>query len=92
MWDIFISHASEDKDAIARPLAEALVGAGLTIWYGEFTLQLGDSLRRSIDRGLANAPYGIVILSPAFLATEWPLIRAAPVLTRSSRYWGRMPR
>ena len=71
-WDVFISHAWEDKENIARPLAEALRGAGLRVWYDEFTLTLGDSLRRSIDRGLARSRYGVVILSPHFFAKEWP--------------------
>jgi TIR domain len=72
MWDVFISHAAEDKEDIARPLAEALVNAGLRVWYDDFTLKLGDSLGRSIDRGLGETRYGIVILSPSFFAKEWP--------------------
>jgi formylglycine-generating enzyme required for sulfatase activity len=71
-WDVFISHAWEDKEGIARPLAEALRRKGLRVWYDEFTLTLGDSLRRSIDRGLAQSRYGVVILSPSFFAKEWP--------------------
>jgi hypothetical protein len=71
-WDVFISHASEDKDAIARPLAEALREKGLKVWYDEATLTLGDSLRQSIDRGLARSQYGIVILSKAFFSKHWP--------------------
>lgn len=70
-WDVFISHAWEDKEDIARPLAGALRRAGLRVWYDEFTLTLGDSLRRSIDRGLAQSRYGVVILSPHFFAKEW---------------------
>lgn len=72
MWDVFICHASEDKDAIARPLADALTHAGLKVWYDGFTLTLGDSLRRAIDRGLVGSKYGTVILSPNFFAKEWP--------------------
>jgi formylglycine-generating enzyme required for sulfatase activity len=71
-WDVFISHAWEDKEDIARPLAEALRQKGLLVWYDEFTLTLGDSLRRAIDRGLAQSRYGVVILSPNFFAKEWP--------------------
>jgi formylglycine-generating enzyme required for sulfatase activity len=71
-WDVFISHAWEDKEDIARPLAEVLRQKGLRVWYDEFTLTLGDSLRRSIDRGLAQSRYGVVILSPHFFAKEWP--------------------
>jgi hypothetical protein len=71
-WDVFISHASEDKEAFVRPLAEALQTKGFRVWYDEFTLTVGDSLRRSIDRGLAGSRYGIVVISPAFLNSEWP--------------------
>jgi hypothetical protein len=71
-WDVFISHAWEDKDSFARPLAKALQARGLKVWFDEFTLTVGDGLRRSIDYGLANSRYGIVILSPKFFAKEWP--------------------
>lgn len=71
-WDVFICHAREDKDDIARPLACALDQEGLKVWYDEFTLTLGDSLRRKIDYGLARSRYGAVILSPHFFAKEWP--------------------
>ena len=70
--DIFLSHASEDKDAIARPLYEALMAAGVTVWFDEAVLRLGDSLRRKIDEGLARCNYGIIIISPNFLGKEWP--------------------
>ena len=69
---IFISHASEDKDEFVRPLAYALKRHGLRVWYDEFSLKLGDSLRRSIDRGLASCTAGVVVLSPAFFSKEWP--------------------
>ena len=71
-FDVFISHASEDKKAIARPLYEALKARGLSVWFDEAELTLGDSLRRKIDDGLVRCRYGIVILSPRFLEKEWP--------------------
>lgn len=71
-YDAFISHASEDKEGVARPLAEALIGRGYAIWYDELQLKVGDSLRRSIDRGLARSRFGIVVLSPSFFAKQWP--------------------
>jgi TIR domain-containing protein len=72
VWDLFISHASEDKEAFVRPLALALERFGVRVWYDEYTLALGDSLSRSIDKGLANSDYGLVVLSPAFIAKKWP--------------------
>lgn len=69
--DVFISHASEDKDVVVRPLAELLRDKNFDVWYDEFQLRIGDSLRRSIDQGLAKARFGIVVLSPAFFAKNW---------------------
>lgn len=71
-WDVFISHASEDKDEIARPLANALDAKGLSVWYDEFSLRIGDSLRQSIDHGLLRSKFGVVILSPRFFEKHWP--------------------
>lgn len=70
-YDVFISHASEDKDQIVRPLATALVERGLKVWYDEFELKIGDSLRRKIDKGLANSRFGIVVLSRDFIKKGW---------------------
>lgn len=69
--DAFISHASEDKEGFVRPLAEALKSAGFDVWYDEFALTVGDSLRQTIDRGLAKSRFGIVVLSSAFFAKNW---------------------
>ncbi len=71
-YDAFISHASEDKQEFVKPLAEKLSGLGLKIWYDEFELKVGDSLRGSIDRGLVNSKYGIVVLSKYFFLKNWP--------------------
>ena len=71
-YDAFICHASEDKDELVRPLAEELIARGLNVWYDDFVLQVGDSLRRSIDKGLAKSQFGIVVLSPSFFAKDWP--------------------
>ncbi len=71
-FDVFISHASEDKDDFVRPLAEELSGRGIRAWYDESTLKVGDSLRRKIDQGLARSRYGVVVLSSAFFVKNWP--------------------
>jgi hypothetical protein len=71
-WDVFISHASEDKDEVAIPLAGRLRRAGLRVWLDRQELRIGDSLHEKIDEGLANSRYGIVILSPDFVAKRFP--------------------
>lgn len=72
VYDAFISHASEDKDTLVRPLAELLTKHGFNVWYDEFELKIGDSLRQSIDRGLVKSRYAIVVLSKAFFDKNWP--------------------
>lgn len=81
-YDVFISHASEDKDAIVRDLAHALTDEGLSVWYDEFELRIGSSLRRSIDHGLANSRFGVVVLSTAFFGRGWPNYELDGLVTR----------
>ncbi len=70
-YDLFISHASEDKEEFVRPLAETLESLEVKVWYDEFTLKVGDSLRNSIDHGLVKSRFGTVILSAAFCSKNW---------------------
>lgn len=73
-WDVFISHASEDKETVAKPFAEKLRSLDLNVWYDEFSLKWGKSLRKSIDEGLSNSLFGIVILSKVFFQKKWTQI------------------
>ncbi len=82
-FDVFISHASEDKDDVVRPLANALRSGGLSVWYDEFELRIGDSLRRKIDRGLASSRFGVVVLSQAFFGRGWPEYELDGLVTRA---------
>ena len=83
-YDVFISHASEDKDDVVRPLANALLERGLKVWYDEFELKIGDSLRRKIDRGLANSRFGIVVLSSSFIKKGWTNYELDGIITKAN--------
>jgi hypothetical protein len=82
-FDVFISHASEDKEEVVRPLAEALRNGGLVVWYDEFELKIGDSLRRKIDSGLAHSRFGVVVLSKSFFEKGWTNYELDGLVTRS---------
>lgn len=81
--DVFIAHASEDKDDVARPLADALTDAGLSVWYDEFALKLGDSIRRSIDQGIGQSRFGVVVLSKSFFEKGWTQYELDGLVTRA---------
>jgi hypothetical protein len=83
-WDVFVSHASEDKEKFAKPLVQALQQRGVKVWFDAFTLTVGDSLRRSIDRGLAQSRFGIVVLSEAFFQKHWPQLELDGLVARES--------
>lgn len=82
-YDVFISHASEDKDTIVRSLVTELVEQGLKVWYDEFALRIGDSLRQKIDKGLAKSRVGLVVLSPSFIAKGWTNYELDGIVTRT---------
>lgn len=81
-YDVFISHASEDKDSIVRSLAMALKNHGMKVWYDEFTLGIGDSLRQKIDRGLRASRIGLVVLSHSFFSKGWTNYELDGIVTR----------
>jgi len=82
-YDVFISHASEDKETIVRDLVSELVNQDLKVWYDEFTLRIGDSLRQKIDKGLARSRVGLVVLSPPFIAKGWTNYELDGIVTRA---------
>jgi len=73
--DVFISHASEDKDAVAKELADQLIAEGVSVWYDEYSIRLGDDILHKIDEGLVNSRFGVIIFSPNFFAAKktWTL-------------------
>jgi hypothetical protein len=82
-WDVFVSHASEDKNAVARPLADALLAYGVSVWLDEVEMKVGDSLRRKIDQGIRSSRFGLVILSEAFFTKGWTQYELDGLVTRT---------
>ena len=81
-WDVFISHASEDKDDIAEKIVKLLEYFGIKVWYDKDILSVGDSLSKSIDIGLTNSRYGIIILSENFIKKGWTEYEFRALLNR----------
>ena len=70
-YELFICHASEDKIDFVIPLVEELKKINVCVWYDEYELTVGDSLRRTIDNGLKESKFGVVVLSKAFFSKNW---------------------
>jgi TIR domain len=82
LWDVFISHASEDKEEVARPLATLLQDKGLRVWLDEQQIVLGDSLSQSIGDALVFSRFGALILSPTFFDKDYPQQEKQALLAR----------
>ena len=83
-FDIFLSHASEDKASVVRPLVSLLRARNLRVWLDESELKLGDSLRAAIDRALSRSRFGLVVLSPAFLSKQWTRKELSALVARDA--------
>jgi len=66
----FISHDSRDKEVIVGELAGELTKMMCPVWYDEYTLVPGQSLRESIEKGLKECPKCVVVLSKNFFSNS----------------------
>ena len=85
-YDFFICHASEDKESFVRPLANALEEKGFTTWYDEYILNVGDSLTSSIQEGIKNSLYGIIVFSKNFFKKQWAKKEFSALFTKEIIY------
>lgn len=79
--DVFICHASEDKDEVARPVFEALTSAGISCWFDEVDGEWGRPVFTNINDGLAQSQYVLVILSKNTQTKQWPLLELGAALS-----------
>lgn len=69
-YDVFISHAWEDKKDFVDELVDEMRKLNLKVWYDTDKLKWGDSMREKIDKGLSKSKYGIVVLSPDYIRED----------------------
>jgi len=69
--DVFISHATEDKESFVNELVEELKKRNVKVWVDDLKIKWGDPLRKSIDEGLKKSRFGIVVISKHFIAKGW---------------------
>ncbi|MBL8552293.1 MAG: TIR domain-containing protein [Hyphomonadaceae bacterium] len=79
-YDVFISHASEDKDEIARPIFEACGRAGLKAFLDEAHIGWGQSFTQKINSALGAARTVLVIVSSTSVSKDWPVLEVNTAL------------
>ena len=65
--DVFLCHAWDDRNDVAKELHDLLESKGVSVWFSEKDVLLGSPLLREIDKGLAKSRVGIVLVTPSFL-------------------------
>lgn len=72
MKDVFLSHASADKETHVRPLAVELEAVGISFWLDEAEIAWGESIAWKINEGLRDSRYVVVFISRHFIGRGWP--------------------
>lgn len=70
--DVFLCHASEDKDLVVNPIAAALDAAGISYFLDAKEILWGDSVTNVINRALVQAKFVLVVISQRSLEKHWP--------------------
>ncbi len=81
-WDIFVSHAREDKVNFVDPLAERLNELAIRVWYDKFILLPGDRLSEKIAEGLAKCRCGLIVISKSFIGKPWTSYELSGLINR----------
>lgn len=71
--DVFICHASEDKPAVIRPLVASLENRGISCWFDENEIFLGQSITQRVNDGLQKSDFVVIVFSLAFMKKHWPM-------------------
>jgi hypothetical protein len=70
MPTVFLSHSSKDKLQV-RKLADDLMQAGISVWYDEAEIKVGDSIRQKINQALLYSDYVLAVLSKNSVRSRW---------------------
>jgi len=80
-FDLYVSYASQDKD-FARSLVSELAAQGISVWFDEGEIRVGDDILRHIEEGLEHSRYFVLIVSPAFFERSWTQFELGVALAR----------
>ena len=85
-YDVFVSHASEDKTSYVDGLVDALITKGIKVWYDKNQIAWGNSIRQSIDDGLRKSKFAIIVLSEHYMRKYWTNREFNAIFAKESIY------
>ncbi|MBQ3368111.1 toll/interleukin-1 receptor domain-containing protein [bacterium] len=71
MYDVFISHASSDKEEYVNDLKSSIDKLGVKVFYDKDTIQWGDNWKKKLLEGIKTAEFAIIVISEKFFGREW---------------------
>lgn len=80
-FDVFLSHNSQDKPRV-RQLAEQLKGAGLRVWFDEWSVRPGEVIALKVDDGLERSRVLLLCVSDAALKSGWVALERSTAVHR----------
>ena len=84
-YDVFVSHATEDKESFSDEFVKILQEKyNLKVWYDAISIKWGDSIRTEIDKGLKKSRFGVVILSRSYIDKYWTKYELEGLFQRES--------
>ncbi|MDE6312407.1 MAG: toll/interleukin-1 receptor domain-containing protein, partial [Lachnospiraceae bacterium] len=84
-YDLFISHASKDKEELVEKLYQSLSKLGIHIFYDKESLEWGDNWKEKILNGTKRAEFAIIVISENFFDREWTERELVEFLNRQNR-------
>lgn len=85
MYDVFISHANEDKQSYVDELKNSLDKLNIKIFYDKETLEWGDNWKDKILEGVKKAEFAIIVISENFFGREWTEKELGEFLNRQNQ-------
>src|SRR5690349_11991982 len=67
---LYFAHAHEDRE-MALPLAKKMMASGIDVWFDQWEIKIGDSLRRKMESGLSTCTHFLVLLTPQSVGKPW---------------------
>lgn len=84
-YDVFISHASSDKEEFVEELYQSIKKLGIRIFYDKESLEWGDNWKTAILNGTKKSEFAVIVISENFFGREWTEKELEEFLSRQNR-------